>query len=168
MAAEDVMNYSTVLHGKYGEPYQFEKGPLPEPRDCEAVVCIDFTGICHGDVYSRDGGGPAPAEPIRPLIGGHEGIGKIVSLGKAVQKSAFAIGDLVGIAWRGWVCKECDACRSGAENYCEKQKITGMHRDGTFQRSCCLPPVFEQLFILPCRLRFFPRGPDCPHSCVAR
>ncbi len=134
MALADVSNYSTILNGSYGEPYQFEKGPVPEHGEDEVVVCIDFTGVCHGDVYSKDGGGPAPAEPMRPLIGGHEGIGEIVSVGKHVEKSSFTVGDVVGIAWRGWVCKECEACRRGAENYCEKQKITGIHRDGTFQR----------------------------------
>lgn len=178
MGSVDVSNYSTVLNGEYGEPYRFEKGPLPEPREGEAVVRIDFSGVCHGDVYSRDGGGPAPVEAIRPLIGGHEGIGEIISLGESVQESAFDIGDLVGIAWRGWVCKGCVACRLGAENYCEMQKIVGIHRDGTFQRLHCLPTVHEHSFILPAGYVSFPvdqivripasldRAAACPILCA--
>lgn len=142
-----VANYCTTLNGKYGEPYRFEERSIPEPRDGEAVIRIDFTGVCHGDAYSRDGGGPAPAEPRRPLIGGHEGIGEIVSFGAGndAQKFACKIGDLVGIAWRGWVCKKCEACKLGAENHCERQEIVGIHRDGTFQRSYCPPSDFTYM-----------------------
>lgn len=169
MASQDVLNYSTVLHSKYGEPYHFSKGPLPEPNDGEAVIRIDFTGVCHGDVYSRDGGGPAPAEPIRPLIGGHEGIGEIVSLGKDFQNQAFTIGDLVGIAWRQWVCKDCEACRLGAENYCEMQKITGINEDGTFQRSFYLAQVSKPIIYSSPQVTFlspWTRSPEFLHRLI--
>lgn len=66
------------------------------------------------------------------LVGGHEGIGEIVSLGEGAENWNFGVGDVVGIAWRGAVCKECTPCLLGAENYCDQ---LGMHRDGAFQRS---------------------------------
>ncbi|RFU27321.1 hypothetical protein B7463_g9024, partial [Scytalidium lignicola] len=91
---------AATLLGPYGEPYQFLQKPVPQPSPGEAIVLLSFSGVCHGDVYSRDGGGPAPTNPIRPLIGGHEGVGNIVALGEKVHDSSFRIGDLVGIAWR--------------------------------------------------------------------
>lgn len=136
MDSTGLLNYSATLSGGYREQYRFVRGPVPTPGVAEAVVRIDFSGVCHGDVYTRDGGGPAPTEPIRPLVGGHEGIGEIVFLGKEdAQDSGFSVGDIVGIAWRGRVCKECEPCELGAENYCVQQQIVGMHRNGTFQRS---------------------------------
>lgn len=125
-------SYVAVVNGAYGEPYQFVSSNIPQPGEGEAVVRIEFSGICHGDVYSRDGGGPAPLRPRRPLIGGHEGIGRIVSLGKTIETDLL-VGDRVGIAWRSQTCGVCDACRCGAENHCPSQQIVGMQRDGTFQ-----------------------------------
>lgn len=136
---------AATLTGPYGDPYQIVQKEVPQPAAHEALVSLSFSGVCHGDVYSRDGGGPAPAQPNRPLIGGHEGIGTIVALGEHARNSPFKVGDLVGIAWRTAVCGKCEACVSGQENYCEKQVITGMHISGTYQRkpviflsSCCL------------------------------
>ena len=137
MDSTGTFNYSATLESRYGEPYKLVRSPVPTAGGAEAVVRIDFSGVCHGDVYSRDGGGPAPTEPIRPLVGGHEGVGEIVSLGKEDSRvSSFNTGDLVGIAWRGQVCKECEPCQLGAENYCGQQQVVGMHRNGSFQRSC--------------------------------
>ncbi len=104
-------NYAAILKGSYGQPYEFVERPFPIPGSHEAIVRLDFSGVCHGDVYSRDGGGPASAEPIRPLVGGHEGIGVIVSLGEETKSSYFSVGDVVGIAWRSRVCEVCEPCR---------------------------------------------------------
>ena len=125
---------AAILTKPYGEPYTFVQEPVTPPGPNDAIVSIDFSGICHGDVYSRDGGGPAPAVPNRPLIGGHEGVGRIIALGDSQAAGSFKVGDLVGIAWRSSVCGKCEACRYGRENFCEKQVVTGMHRFGTFQR----------------------------------
>lgn len=124
-------NRIAVLLGPYGDPYQFATAEIPQPDADEAVVRIDFSGVCHGDVYSRYGGGPAPAEAQRPLVGGHEGIGHVVALGSV--EGPFAVGDCVGIAWRAQVCGTCDACKCGAQNFCPSQQVVGMHRNGTFQ-----------------------------------
>ncbi len=104
-------NYAAILTGSYGQPYEFVERPFPVMGLREAIVRLDFSGVCHGDVYSRDGGGPASAEPIRPLVGGHEGIGVIVYLGEGTKASNFSIGDVVGIAWRSRVCEVCEPCR---------------------------------------------------------
>jgi propanol-preferring alcohol dehydrogenase len=91
-------NYSAVLTRPYGQPYEFFSTRYPIPGPAEVIVRLDFTGVCHGDVYSRDGGGPAPVNPIRPLVGGHEGVGEIVSLGEGTESLGVAVGDIVGIA----------------------------------------------------------------------
>lgn len=126
---------SAILKSPYGMPYEFTATDAPQPSRDEALVRLDFTGVCHGDVYSRDGGGPAPQTPLRPLVGGHEGVGRIMALGGDKKTSmGFQVGDMVGIAWRGATCGECEACKLGCENYCPHQQVNGMHRNGTFQR----------------------------------
>jgi propanol-preferring alcohol dehydrogenase len=108
------------------------------PSNAEAVVKLDFSGVCHGDVYMRDGGGPAPPTPHRPLIGGHEGVGTVVALGPE-SNSSFKIGQPVGIAWRSFVCGQCQACSSESPNFCEQQTITGAERHGTFSSTYRCP-----------------------------
>ena len=126
------------LNGPYGSRYEFETQIQPTPAPGEAVVRLDVSGICHGDVYSRDGGGPAPRHPVRPLTGGHEGVGIIIEIRvePEQQSHGFRIGDVVGIAWRHSSCGTCEACLGGSENYCPHQIVNGLHRNGTFQSKC--------------------------------
>ena len=135
---------AAVLSGPYGEPYTILSSPVPRPGPVEALVRLSYSGVCHGDIYSRNGGGPAPPMPTRPLTGGHEGVGIIVALGdssiEGQPSTRFRIGDTVGIAWRSSVCGTCEPCRLGAENHCTRQCVTGMHRDGTYQCKYCQLP----------------------------
>ncbi|KAH8812918.1 chaperonin 10-like protein [Xylogone sp. PMI_703] len=150
---------AATLTGPYGAPYRIlQKSVSPLGPD-EALIALSFSGVCHGDVYSRDGGGPAPAQPNRPLIGGHEGVGNIIALGENASKAAagsFKVGDLVGIAWRTAVCGQCEACMMGRENHCEGQVITGMHVEGTYQRYISFP--INQLIPIPSTI-------DIPQAC---
>jgi propanol-preferring alcohol dehydrogenase len=145
---------AAVLTGPYGDGYTIKELPIPTPGVHDALVQLEYSGVCHGDVYARDGGGPAPKDPVRPLIGGHEGVGRIVSLGsrsgtgsESESSDAFRVGDVVGVAWRSQVCGTCQACAAGAENHCFDQKVTGSHRDGTFQRYISFPT--SQLVRIP-------------------
>ena len=128
---------AAILSGPYGDPYKIDLSKVTQPTRGEALVQLAYSGVCHGDLYSRNGGGPVPATPVRPLTGGHEGVGTILALGavdiKHERGITFAIGDTVGIAWRSYVCGVCDPCLKGQENHCFKQQVTGMHRDGTYQ-----------------------------------
>lgn len=66
----------------------------------------------------------------KPLILGHEIVGRIVEKGPAVRD--LQIGDRVGAPWLHWTCGECEFCREGSENLCVKQKITGVTVDGGY------------------------------------
>ncbi|KAH8892185.1 GroES-like protein [Thozetella sp. PMI_491] len=154
-------NYCAVLNGPYGSSYELAHRPLPSPLVDEALIRLDYSGVCHGDVYSRDGGGPAPLNPNRPLIGGHEGIGEIVSLGTDPSLSSFRVGDIVGVAWRCGVCGDCGPCRSASENNCLQQRVTGFHRDGTFQRYIAFP--VDHLVRIPTGMD---KAKACPILCA--
>jgi len=47
---------SAILTGPYGQPYNFDQLTSKLPSKDEALVKFDFSGVCHGDVYMRDGG----------------------------------------------------------------------------------------------------------------
>ncbi|OAP60676.1 hypothetical protein AYL99_05678 [Fonsecaea erecta] len=163
MGGEDLPKTATaaVLTGAYGEPYTIKDVPIPVPAAQDALVELEYSGVCHGDVYARDGGGPAPKDPVRPLTGGHEGVGRIVAMGTD-GLDGFKVGDTVGIAWRSYVCGTCQACQAGSENHCFNQKITGAHRDGTFQRYIAFPT--SQLVPIPSGVSSLPSV--CPILCA--
>jgi len=80
---------AAILTNPYGQPYTIEKAEIPHPRPQEALVQLLYSGVCHGDEYGRDGGGPAPINPVRPLVGGHEGVGTIVAMGTERLEDGF-------------------------------------------------------------------------------
>jgi uncharacterized zinc-type alcohol dehydrogenase-like protein len=48
---------------------------------------------------------------------GHEIVGRVIKAGASVTKHK--VGDIVGVGCMIDSCRQCDACKSGAENYCE-------------------------------------------------
>ncbi len=49
-----------------------------------------------------------------------------------MRADRFKIGDRVGIPWLGWTCGECEFCRSGRENLCDRARFTGYTLDGGY------------------------------------
>jgi propanol-preferring alcohol dehydrogenase len=66
----------------------------------------------------------------KPLILGHEIVGRVVERGAAVQ--SVQMGERVGVPWVQWTCGQCEFCREGNENVCVKQRITGVMVDGGY------------------------------------
>jgi propanol-preferring alcohol dehydrogenase len=63
-----------------------------------------------------------------PLIPCHEIIGTVVDKSAGVDR--FGLGDRVGVPWLGWTCGECEYCRGGHENLCDRARFTGYQIDG--------------------------------------
>lgn len=125
---------AAVLRGPYGERHSFETDyPVKQPGPGEVLIRIEAAGICAGDVHSRDGQPPAPTDAVRPIVGGHEGIGHIVALGTQANSAQFRLHQRVGIGWRRSTCAECAQCNAGAENICPNQVVNGFANDGAFQ-----------------------------------
>lgn len=92
-------------------------------------IAIDWAGICHSDIHTvRGDWGPQHY----PLTVGHEIAGHVVEVGDAVTR--FSVGDRVGVGCMVNSCGECENCRAGEEQYCERGN-TGTYgavdRDGT-------------------------------------
>ncbi|RPD75485.1 GroES-like protein [Lentinus tigrinus ALCF2SS1-7] len=109
--------------------------PVKQPEELapgECLVELDCSGVCHTDLHARNNDWPIPAK--LPLIGGHEGVGRIVAIGQHTQNSPVKIGDRVGIKWLAYSCLDCEPCRKGLEQSCLNGKYSGFTVDGTFSQ----------------------------------
>jgi uncharacterized zinc-type alcohol dehydrogenase-like protein len=81
-------------------------------------LSIAYSGICHSDVHqARSEWG----NDIFPMVPGHEIVGHVLEVGSGVTK--FKVGDTVGVGVFVDSCRECDACKSNLESYCEKGPV---------------------------------------------
>ncbi|WP_280546552.1 MULTISPECIES: zinc-dependent alcohol dehydrogenase family protein [unclassified Halomonas] len=114
-----------------GRPLELERVARPVPGPGEVEVRVLACGVCRTDLHVLDGD---LTEPRLPLIPGHEIVGEVTALGEGVQ--APAPGTRVGVPWLGWTCGECEPCRAGRENLCERAEFTGYTRDGGYAEYC--------------------------------
>jgi len=91
-----------------------------------------------------------------PHIGGHEGIGRIIALGDECSDD-LRIGGLVGIRFASRICRRCEYCLAGKEQYCIKSTNHLHHEDGSFQQYIALDA--DYLTILPDDLDAVVAGP---------
>ncbi|WP_242360600.1 NAD(P)-dependent alcohol dehydrogenase [Anaeromyxobacter sp. SG17] len=104
--------YAAPSPGAPLAPFTVERRD-PGPHD--VLVDILYCGVCHSDIHqARDewGGG------IFPMVPGHEIVGRVREVGKAVTK--LAPGDVAGVGCMVDSCRECDPCRHDSEQFCEK------------------------------------------------
>jgi uncharacterized zinc-type alcohol dehydrogenase-like protein len=78
-------------------------------------IAIDFCGICHSDIHqARNEWGNA----MYPMVPGHEIVGTVKQVGAKVTK--FKAGDRAAIGCMVDSCRECDSCKAGEEQYCDR------------------------------------------------
>ena len=110
-----------------GQPLALRELPVPQPAAGQVLIRVNACGVCRTDLHVIDGELP---DPKLPLIPGHEIVGRIEKLGEGVEE--FCVGDRVGVPWLGWTCGECDFCRTGRENLCDRARFTGYTIDGGY------------------------------------
>lgn len=110
-----------------GVPLRLAEIARRDPGVGEIRIEVSACGVCRTDLHVVDGDLP---EPKRPLIPGHEIVGRVERLGPGVTR--FAIGDRVGIPWLGHTCGACSYCREGRENLCDTPGFTGYQIDGGY------------------------------------
>jgi propanol-preferring alcohol dehydrogenase len=116
---------------EFKQPLVVQDVDVPVPEADEVLIQVEACGVCHSDLSIADGDWPQLKRTIKkPVIPGHEVVGKVVKRGDKVQH--LQVGDRVGVAWLHWSCGECDLCREGLENLCPKQTITGASVDGGY------------------------------------
>ena len=118
---------AAVVH-KFGQPLVIDELAVPEPKEGQALVKIEASGVCHTDLHAADG--DWPVRPTPPFIPGHEGAGVVAALGSGVKH--VKEGDRVGIAWLHSACGHCEFCLSGWETLCLQQQNSGYSVNGSF------------------------------------
>ena len=111
-----------------GEPLTVGENDIPVPGPGQVLVKLMTTGVCHTDLHAAQG--DWPVKPSPPFIPGHEGVGRVVSLGEGVTE--LKEGDIVGNAWLWSACGVCEYCRTGWETLCEQQQNGGYSVNGSF------------------------------------
>jgi propanol-preferring alcohol dehydrogenase len=113
------------------KPLSIEEVDRPIPAADEVLIRVEACGACHSDLHVADGDWTQLAGIVKqPLILGHEIAGRVVQTGSAALD--LRVGDRVGVPWIYWSCGECEFCRTGDENLCQRQKITGVTVDGGY------------------------------------
>ncbi len=91
-------------------PFSFQRR---EPNDHDVLIDIDYCGVCHSDIHqARNGWGGS----VFPIVPGHEIVGHITQVGKAVSR--FKVGDRVGVGCIVNSCRTCHPCEMHLEQYC--------------------------------------------------
>ncbi|KZT29291.1 GroES-like protein [Neolentinus lepideus HHB14362 ss-1] len=110
-----------------------------EPQPGYVVLKVDACGICRSDEATVNQYVPISL----PRIPGHEIAGTIVAVHSSEKE--WKVGQKTGAGWHGSHCFECDSCKSGDFNTCDKEQINGVTMDGGYAkyatlRSECLVP----------------------------
>jgi len=114
-----------------GTTLQLREMPTPRPATGELLLKVTACGICRTDLHVVDG---ELTEPKLPLVPGHQIVGVVERCGEGV--TGFQPGDRVGVPWLGGTCGECEFCRSGRENLCDRALFTGYQKNGGFADYC--------------------------------
>jgi alcohol dehydrogenase/propanol-preferring alcohol dehydrogenase len=116
-----------VQVSKPGGDFELVEREVPQPGFGEALVRVHACGVCHSDMFAKEGGYPGVTHPLVP---GHEIAGAIESLGEGVQ--GWEVGQRVGVGWFGGNCGYCEWCRRGSLIDCENMEIPGITTDGGY------------------------------------
>jgi len=128
---------AAVLH-EFKTPLSLEEVARPEAGADEVLIEVEVCGVCHSDLHVADGDWTQLAGIVKkPLILGHEIVGRVVERGAAVQ--SVQVGERVGVPWVQWTCGQCELCREGNENLCGRQRITGVTVDGGYAQYAKAP-----------------------------
>ncbi|NUQ36521.1 MAG: alcohol dehydrogenase catalytic domain-containing protein [Caldilineales bacterium] len=115
------------------QPLQIEEIATPTPGPGEVLVKVAACGLCHTDLSYIDHGVPTFKKP--PLVLGHEVSGLIAAVGAG---AAWREGDRVLVP-AVYGCGQCQMCRTGRENICERMVMFGNNVDGGYAEYMLAP-----------------------------
>lgn len=116
----------TAAVARSGETeFTIERLELDAPRADEILVRVAAVGICHTDLWMRDG-----LPTGQQAVLGHEGAGIVEKAGSDIR--GFKPGDRVAFSFRS--CGECRQCRTAHPAYCDSffpMNFAGTRTDGS-------------------------------------
>ena len=110
-----------------GGPFEAIKREIPLPGQSQIRIKVQACGICHSDVFVKEGHWPGLQYP---RVTGHEVAGIVDEVGPGV--TAWKKGQRVGVGWHGGHCGQCESCRRGDFMGCRYFQVTGFQEDGGY------------------------------------
>ena len=123
-----------VQSGGPGADWKLVEREIPEPGPGQVRIKVEACGICHSDMFVKEGLWPGLHYPRTP---GHEVAGRIDEVGSAV--TVWKKGQRVGVGWHGGHCGQCESCRRGDFRMCRSAKICGFSYDGGWAEYVVVP-----------------------------
>jgi len=125
---------------EFNSPLEIREEEIAPLEEGEVLVELAASGVCGSDVHMWKGKDPRTP---RPLILGHEGVGKVVDGGGGkddIFGNAICEGDL--IIWdRGVTCNRCAFCTVLKEpSLCPYREVYGIVRNGCYATHLTLLP----------------------------
>ncbi len=123
-----------VQAARAGGDWEVVERDIPEPQPGQVRIKVEACGICHSDMFVKEGHWPGLQYPRIP---GHEVAGRIDAVGPGVTQ--WKTGQRVGVGWHGGHCGQCDACRRGDFVLCRFGKVCGISYDGGWADYVAVP-----------------------------
>ena len=113
---------------------QLVEREVPSPGSGQVLVKVQACGICHSDVFTKEGLWPGLEYPRIP---GHEIAGIIEEMGSGVE--GWKQGQRIGVGWHGGHCGRCEPCRRGDFVLCQRGLVPGISYDGGYAEYMIAP-----------------------------
>ena len=117
-----------------GSDFQIVEREIPEPGAGHVRIKVQACGVCHSDVFTKEGQWPGIEYPRVP---GHEVVGILDEVGLGV--AGWPKGQRVGVGWHGGHDGTCLSCRRGDFRSCRNRKVPGVSYDGGYQQYMVAP-----------------------------
>jgi D-arabinose 1-dehydrogenase-like Zn-dependent alcohol dehydrogenase len=118
---------TAVQVSRPGAAFEVVQREVPAPGPNQVRLKVEACGICHSDLFVKEGHWPGLQYP---RVTGHEVAGVIDAVGPGV--TAWMKGQKVGVGWHGGHCGTCVPCRRGDFIACRTLQVTGFHFDGGY------------------------------------
>jgi D-arabinose 1-dehydrogenase-like Zn-dependent alcohol dehydrogenase len=119
---------------KAGAEFQIVERGIPTPGAGQVRIKVLACGVCHSDLFTKEGAWPG----IRyPRVPGHEVVGTIDEVGNGAPQ--WKKGQRVGVGWHGGHDGTCRECRRGDFGHCRNLQVPGISYDGGYQEYTLAP-----------------------------
>mgnify|MGYP001574638374 CR=1 FL=1 len=124
-------------------PVEVQNVDDPSPSRGGAVICVKATGVCRSDWHGWMGHDP---DITLPHVPGHELAGVVEAVGDDVSR--FSPGDRITVPFVCG-CGDCEQCRSGNEQVCDRQTQPGFTHWGAYAALVAIDNADLNLVHLP-------------------
>jgi uncharacterized zinc-type alcohol dehydrogenase-like protein len=137
-------------------PKVFERRAL---RPDDVAIAIDYCGVCHSDAHQVHNDWN---NTVYPCVPGHEIVGRVTAVGPEVTR--FEVGDRVAVGCLVDSCQQCEPCRQGEEQHCQKGMTPTYNGKDRVTGETTLGGYGERIVVREKFVLRIPAGLDAEHA----